>query len=56
MIIFYYNYLDFFSILELHVLVPQTCKSSSSCCFTKWKYDKIIEKGCNDDTMIGIQF
>ena len=41
------------SILELHELVPQTCPSSSKCCFTKIMYGKAIERGCTDDTMIG---
>ena len=27
-------------ILELHELVPQTCRSSQKCCFTKIKYGK----------------
>ena len=40
-------------ILELHELVPQTCRSSQKSCFTKIKYGKEIERGCTEDTMIG---
>ena len=46
---FYQNIL----ILELHELVPQTCRSSQKCCFTKVRYGKEIERGCTEDTMIG---
>ena len=35
------------------MLVPQTCPSSSKCCFTKVIYGKDTERGCTDDTMIG---